>query len=173
MLREMKRLCALALCLLPIVCGAADAQPKRLAMLGFELIDQTEDRASDAAQQARLQKIDEQLRQEFIDHHFYTVMDLRDKQPMINDMKSRFALYDCNGCDVDLGKALGADRVLTGWVQKVSNLILNINIQIKDVSSGETVLVKSVDIRSNTDRSWERGVRYMVQSMVDKGQGNR
>ena len=71
------------------------------------------------------------------------------------------------------GWALGADRVMTAWVQKVSNLILNINIQINDVASGQPLLNKSVDIRGNTDASWERGIRYMVRSMEEKGQGNR
>ena len=49
----------------------------------------------------------------------------------------------------------------------------NINIQINDVASGQPVLNKSVDIRGNTDASWERGIRYMVRSMEEKGQGNR
>jgi len=35
------------------------------------------------------------------------------------------------------------------------------------------LLNKSVDIRGNTDTSWERGIRYMVRSMEEKGQGNR
>jgi hypothetical protein len=34
----------------------------------------------------------------------------------------------CNGCDLAMAKTLGADYALTGEVQKVSNLILNINL---------------------------------------------
>ena len=69
-------------------------------------------------------------------------------------------------------QALNTDRVLTGWVQKTSNLILNINIQIRDVRTEKIVLNKSVDIRGNNDDTWRRGVRYMVRSMVEQGQAN-
>jgi hypothetical protein len=159
--------------LLPAHGRAADAPLKGIVMLDFELIDETLDRASDEAQQQRLRKISDALRQEFTDRRFYTVLDNKPQQALIDDLKRRFKLYDCNGCDVDIGKALGADRVMTAWVQKVSNLILNINIQIRDVQSGLIMLNKSVDIRGNTDTSWLRGIRYMARSMEEKGQGNR
>ncbi len=170
--RRLLALMALSL-LSPLGAGAADAPRKSIVMLDFELIDPTLDRASDEAQRERLKKISSLLRQQFIDKGFYRVLDTAPQQAMIDDMKSRFKLHDCNGCDIDIGRALGADRVMTAWVQKVSNLILNINIQINDVASGQPLLNKSVDIRGNTDASWERGIRYMVRSMEEKGQGNR
>jgi hypothetical protein len=68
---------------------------------------------------------------------------------------------------------LHADRVLLGWVQKVSNLILNINIQIEDTATGAVLLNKSVDLRGNTDESWRRGIAALVRSMVENNQGNR
>jgi hypothetical protein len=159
--------------LTPLAAKAADTPLKSIVMLDFELIDPTLDRASDDAQRERLKKISSLLRQLFIDKGFYRVQDTAPQRAMIDDMRSRFKLYDCNGCAVDIGRALGADRVMTAWVQKVSNLILNINIQINDVASGQPLLNKSVDIRGNTDASWERGIRYMVRSMEEKGQGNR
>ena len=166
--------CAVALSLcVATPAHAADAPLKSIVMLDFELIDETLDRASDAAQQQRLRLASDALRQEFIDRHFYTVLDNKPQQALIDDLKGRFNLYDCNGCDVDIGRALGADRVMTAWVQKVSNLILNLNIQIRDVRSGLIMQNKSVDIRGNTDTSWLRGIRYMVRSMEEKGQGNR
>jgi hypothetical protein len=44
-----------------------------------------------------------------------------------------------------------------GTVQKVSNLILNINVYMEDVQTG------SVDIRGNTDESWRHGLDYMLR----------
>jgi len=35
------------------------------------------------------------------------------------------------------------------------------------------VLTKSVDLRGNTDQSWQRGIDFMVRDMVEKKQGNR
>ncbi len=166
--------CAVAAGLLsPLSAHAADEPLKTIVLLDFELIDGTLDRAADEAQQERLKKISQALRQEFTDRHLYTVLDNAPAQALITDLKGRFKLYDCNGCDMDIGRALGADRTLTAWVQKVSNLILNINIQIRDVKSGLIVLTRSVDIRGNTDVSWLRGVRYMTRSIEEKQQGNR
>ncbi|MGN6388885.1 MAG: DUF3280 domain-containing protein [Burkholderiaceae bacterium] len=174
--RRLCRLCLLAgLCAcLPAVAPSAETAPrKRLVMLDFQLLDDTLDRASDAAQKVRLAKISKALRDAFVEHGFYDVVDNAPAQPMIDDLRGRFRLYDCNGCDVEIGQALHADRVLTAWVQKVSNLILNINIQIRDVHSGNVVLNKSVDIRGNTDASWLHGIHYMVRDMEEKHQGNR
>lgn len=146
---------------------------KSIAIMDFELIDDTRDSAREAAQNIRLAAINQQLRTAFAHNHLYNVVDNASATPLIADLSSRLALHDCNGCDVDIGRALNTDRVLTAWVQKVSNLILNINIQIRDVQTGLVVLNKSVDIRGNTDQSWSRGIEYMVRSMVEKNQGNR
>ena len=152
----------------------ANVKPeKSIAMMDFELIDETGDDSKSQAQQARLQAITRQLKSAFETEHLYRVVDTTPAKALITDLQNRFSLHDCNGCDVDIGKALNTDRILTAWVQKVSNLILNINIQIRDVATGNIMLNKSVDIRSNTDESWQRGIRYMVRSMVEKNQANR
>jgi hypothetical protein len=156
-----------------LVVAAAQASPKTIALMKFELVDDTGDRASDEAQKVRLAMISQRLRDAFTENRLYTVIDNAPAAALIADLDSRFALHDCNGCDVDIGRALNTDRVLTAWVQKVSNLILNINIQIRDVKTDRIVLNKSVDIRGNTDESWTRGIRYMVRSMVEKDQANR
>jgi hypothetical protein len=36
--------------------------------------------------------------------------------------------------------------------------------------SGKTLYTKSVDLRSNSDKSWLRGIRYMVDSVAEKKQ---
>lgn len=92
---------------------------------------------------------------------------------MIAEYRLGTYLYECNGCELEIARKLGADRVLTAWVQKVSNLILNMNIEVKDVKTGEVTLKKSVDIRGNTDQSWSRGISYMTRDMVEKGQAGR
>jgi hypothetical protein len=72
-------------------------------------------------------------------------------------------LHECNGCDVDIGHKAGADLVMTGWVQKVSNLILSINATIRSVATGKEVGGGSVSIRGDTDTSWADGTRYMIR----------
>ena len=86
---------------------------------------------------------------------------------------ARQSLLGCNGCEVDIARKAGADRILLAWVQKVSNLILNINIEVRDAETGKVVLAKSVDLRGNTDKSWQRGIDFMVRDMVENEQGHR
>ncbi len=152
---------------------AADHAPPSIVVLDFELIDDTQDNNPEtlAAQQKRLTHISEQLRKELNNAGLFRVFDNAPAADYIAELKAERELRACNGCELDIGKRLGADLVLTAWVQKVSNLILNINIEIKKVASGQTLLNKSVDIRGNTDQSWSRGISYMVRDMVEKKQG--
>jgi len=45
----------------------------------------------------------------------------------------------------------------------VSDLILNINVYIEDARLKKMEFVKCVDIRGNTDESWQRGLDYMLR----------
>jgi hypothetical protein len=74
----------------------------------------------------------------------------------------------CQGCEVPIAAALGADLALVGWVQKVSNLILNLNLTIRDVRTRELVFAGGVDIRGNTDESWRHGIRYLLKHRLLK-----
>ena len=155
-------------------CAAGQTLPS-VVVLDFELIDDTQDNnsATLAAQQRRVILISEQLRKELNDAGLYRVLDNAPAADYIAELKAGRELHTCNGCELDIGKRLGADLVLTGWVQKVSNLILNINIEIKSVASGQTILNKSVDIRGNTDQSWSRGISYMARDMIEKKQAGK
>ncbi len=72
----------------------------------------------------------------------------------------------CNGCDVALAAELGADYSLTGEVHKVSNLILSLELNLRDATTGDTVRAGTVDIRGNTDESWQRGLRYLMKNII-------
>jgi hypothetical protein len=147
--------------------------PKSAAVMEFELIDEMRDyetQDSNAAQQRRLALISAALRNEFDQRGMYRMVDNNAAAKLIADQKALQNLRNCNGCEIDIGRALDADVIIIGWVQKVSNLILNVNIEVKDVATGKTLYTKSVDLRSNSDQSWLRGIRYMVDSIEEKKQ---
>ena len=75
----------------------------------------------------------------------------------------------CGGCEYTYGKQLGGQWVAWLVVQKVSNLILNINVYMADVATQKLTFVHSVDIRGNTDLSWSRGLNYLVKNYLLKG----
>ena len=82
------------------------------------------------------------------------------------DVAALSSIRGCNGCELALGRKLGASEIAYGWVQKISNLILNISMVVRDVGSGRLLAAGSVDIRGNTDESWRRGVVYLLEHRI-------
>jgi Protein of unknown function (DUF2380) len=76
----------------------------------------------------------------------------------------------CGGCEFGYGKQFGADTVAWIVIQKVSDLILNINVYMADVAAGKLAFVHSVDIRGDTDESWTRGLTYLLKNYLLAGQ---
>jgi hypothetical protein len=154
--------------------AAAQQLPlKRLLMLDFELLDDQKGVVPFPEQEARLAMISQRLRKALIEEGLYDVIDSAPVAQLIRTEAARQSLLRCNGCELDIARKAGADRVMLAWVQKVSNLILNINVKVLDAETGQVVLAKSVDLRGNNDQSWQRGVDFMVRDMVEKKQGNR
>ena len=166
--------CAVLLSLAAVANAMAQSPlQKTIAILDFDLIDDQRDTVPDTTLGPRLDSIRQQLADAFTQNRLYTVVDNAPAKTMMQKFKATQDLNSCNGCEREIARALGAERVLVGWVQKVSNLILNINIQIEDVATGSVILNKSVDLRGNTDDSWRRGIAYLVRDMVEKHQGSR
>jgi hypothetical protein len=156
----------LLLCPMPPA-SAAEAMP--LAVFDFELIDTSlegETQGPRADEQARIGMISDQLRQLLADTGRYRIIDLA---PVQDKIDAAGYIHGCNGCDTKIAGGLGAERAVTGTVQKVSNLILNINLYEREVASGKLLRAMSVDIRGNTDKSWSRGVSYLVRNRFLKG----
>lgn len=151
--------------------AAVAAQPKPLALMDFELIDEMRAFATEQARREddrRLVLITTELASELQRRGMYRVLERAPAAQMIERLKASHELRACNGCEIDIARALGAERIALCWVQKVSNLILNVNIEVRDVATGETVYAKSVDIRGNTDESWLRGVRRLVDNIEER-----
>lgn len=48
----------------------------------------------------------------------------------------------------------------------MSNLILNMNIYLRDASSGKLIDFASADMRGNTDESWIRTLDWLVRNRL-------
>ena len=147
---------------------ASGAEPARLAVFDFELIDtslQGEMAGSDPADQARLRMIEAELRQRLQESGRF---ELVDTAPVADQVDAAGMLWSCNGCELGIARRLDADLALVGWVQKVSNLMLNFNVVIRDTTTREQVFAGSVDIRGNTDESWQHGIRYLLERRLLK-----
>ncbi len=108
----------------------------------------------------KLQHLGEQLRDQMTQQGYSTVS----TAPVDAEAKASH-FRTCDGCDVPLAAKLGANVAVNGWVQKVSNLILNVNVVVREVPSGKVLHAGSVDIRGNTETSWSRGLTYLMQRL--------
>lgn len=90
--------------------------------------------------------------------------------PMTADVQADIAkgqqVSECGGCEIDYGKRLGAETISWIRVQKISNLIMNMNVYIADVASKQMLFQHSVDVRNNTDESWSRSMDYLIKNYL-------
>jgi hypothetical protein len=92
--------------------------------------------------------------------------DLVAADPIAADIKSAAPLHRCNGCEADLAKKAGAKLAVLGVVQKFSDTLLSVNIQIVESSTGAVRQTFSAGIQGNTDEAWLRGVSYIVRNRI-------
>lgn len=146
---------------------------RSIAVLQVELLDDQNNPATKAAQELRLRDALLQLREELRARGLYRVVDPSPTRALQENLRGQQEFfYRCDDCAAQVGQQLGVDLVMTPWVQKVSELILNFNVQVFDVHAGKVVFSKSVDMRGNQDESWRRAVRYLVRDMAEKRAAN-
>lgn len=148
------------------VLSASTAQAaEKIAFFGMSKLDeslQTTQLGTSEEEVARLAMIEDIVATRFAEEG-YEFVDLTPEKDAID---REMNLAKCNGCDTRIAAKLGADYSLVGEVLKVSNLILAINLQLRDSETGDLVKGGVVDIRSNTDEAWARGIRYILKNRI-------
>jgi hypothetical protein len=149
---------------------------RSIAVMDCTLIDDNasyNDADTNRIQQTRIGMISDDLRAQLRERQLFRVADNAPASAMIAQLTATRDMNACNGCELQVGRKLGVERVGVCWVQKVSNLILNINLRVEDVATGNAVFQRSVDIRGNTDLSWRRGVKALVDRLADDAGATR
>jgi hypothetical protein len=159
------RIPGFVLVLMLLVSSPAHADPPKAAIFDFELLDtslQGEMNGPRADEQRRLKDVTEQVRKALADAGKFVVLDITP----VNAAAHASNLQACGGCDVQFAHQLGADLAITGLVQKVSALILNMNIYLRDAHTGRVITAMSADFRGNTDESWSRAASYLLRNRL-------
>jgi hypothetical protein len=139
-----------------------------IAVLDFEMIDELKQPGAEYDDARRLAAANEKLRAALAQCPALNVVDTGRAAEPIRQLRSQIAyLHRCNGCAADIGAAAGVQLVLFPWVQKVSNLILNVNAEVRSARDDSMVGVRSVDMRGNTDRSWDRAVAALGRRLCE------
>ena len=143
--------------------GAAQAAPEKAAVFDFQLANLGQQPPTDA-DKARLPHLSDMLRDLLAKSGRYEIVptDPVKAKAQSEDLRS------CGGCADDYAQKLGAQLAITGQIQKVSDLILNINVYIKEVGSAKPETAYSVDIRGDNDLSFDHGIKYIVKHNILK-----
>lgn len=156
-----------------LVPSIGQAAGRSAAVFDFELVDTSagDPRAApNAEHQTRLAQVSERLRAKLAESGRFSIIDIAsvDKEAHASNLQA------CGGCDVTLAGRVGADLAITGSVHKVSNLILNMIIFVRDAKTGNNVAVAQADMRGDTDESWMRTVDWLVRNrLLDPERGVR
>jgi hypothetical protein len=146
--------------------AATPPEPTRsVALLNVQFLNDHEDlEPTTAAERARIGLIASVFKAKLEASGRYTFV------PIPADIAAKISagaeIGACGGCELKYGKTLDADYAAWIVIQKVSDLILNINVYMADVATGKLAFVHSVDIRGDTDESWTRGVTYLVKNYL-------
>ena len=80
------------------------------------------------------------------------------------------AIGACGGCEFDYGKQLAADTVAWIVIQKVSDLILNINVYMGDVAPENWRSSTASTFAATPTNPGRRGITYLVKNYLLPGQ---
>ncbi len=145
----------------PAIPGGVSAVPSA-AFLGVEFLNDNEAlEPTSPAERKRIKTIERLLTTKLEEMDLYKFVDVPNS--IQKKIKRGQPIGECGGCEIDYGKELDVDRIVWIRVQKISNLILNMNVYVADVASQQMTFVRSVDIRGNTDESWSHSIKWLIR----------
>ena len=68
-------------------------------------------------------------------------------------------------CLLQVARDAGADHALFVGVQKVSSLIIEMNVALVDAADGATVQTGELNFRGDNDNSWRRAAEYVSDQL--------
>ena len=147
------------------VAAASDTPAKSVALLNVRFLNDDEDlEPTTGAERARIALIASVFKAKLEASGRYQFVAI--PADAASKIAARPEVGACGGCEFGYGKKPGADYVAWIVIQKVSDLILNINVYMADVGAGKLAFVHSVDIRGDNDESWTRGITYLVKNYL-------
>jgi hypothetical protein len=130
-----------------------------LAILPFGFLDTSgEPRDQTAEHAARLGAMTDQLRSQLEAGGRYRTVELPEA-----------AIESCqaqdSACLLTQARQAGADLVMTGAVQKVSSLILEMWVGVFDVATGARVYYRNLSFRGDNDEAWRRATSFLLRQI--------
>jgi hypothetical protein len=156
---------ALGLALAATVTAEVTAPVVKIAVFEFELEDLSPASAllgEATSSAASMSKVSEVARQELERSGRYRIVDVKpaDAPPL----KAR-ALRNCDGCEAEIARQLGADESLIGVVRRVTQTDYYVVVQIRDARDGKLLNAQEANFAGG-EEGWPSGVRMLIRHQV-------
>lgn len=147
--------------------ASAALAAQTVAVFPFELLDQSQDGELiikvRSEETKRLAALTQDLQSRLTASKAYEIVDLT---KLSVEIKAGSPLHKCDSCLADLAAKSGAQIAMLGLVQKFSDTLLSVSIQVIDAKTGAVKNSYTVGVQGNTDEAWLRGVSYIVRNKL-------
>lgn len=155
---------------LPLPGRAESEGRKSILVLPFELVDtslQGELEGPSEQDRKRLEAVTRRVRALLRHSPRYQLVESNRAEALFEQYRAHYKhVHKCKGCSLEAAREVGADWVLVGWIQKVSNLILNMTIRVQDRHTDKVVAGGWISFRGNTEAMWRRAVDNLITSKL-------
>lgn len=156
---------ALVLASTGIAPPARAAPPLKVVVLDFEQTGDLGDDAMVAQRRERMVRMTAELKRRLAESGVVELVDDRPARELIERARAVQYLHRCNGCELDIARALSADAVLTPWLFRMSQLVVTMHFEMKDASTGRLLMKRALDFRNDVDDSWSRTIDYLIRDL--------
>jgi hypothetical protein len=156
-------------CALSLGAGAASAEQTAATESAVVIDAVAEGDLGDAARAAELAR-----RSEVLTHTLKTQLEAQGlyrvvasdpaKAPLAR-FSGRNELHACGPCLQEVAQTLGASRVFSSWVFRMSNLVLTLHTQVRDAKTSGVVWQRTLSFRGDNDQAWERATNYLLREL--------
>jgi hypothetical protein len=151
-----------------LLVGAEAPTPAQvsIAVFPFELVDMTpaagllhEATSADES----LQRVATAAREQLSNSGRYRIVSVdgvTDSEPL-----KKHTLRDCDGCEADIAKELGAQQSMIGVVRRATQTDYYIALVIRDANTGKVVDAQASNFAGG-EEGWPSGVRMLIKHQV-------
>jgi uncharacterized protein DUF2380 len=156
--------CAISIMLAPRSTIAAEPEPTKIAVFGFELQDVSASGGvipPDANDIEILKQATERARRLMAASGRYSIVDAAGAAGSLQGRR----IQDCNGCEAVAARQLGADQSLYGLVARVARVVYRVDVVIRDAKTGAVVSMHYTEGIGDT-LSWLRAVDWLMANKL-------
>jgi len=144
----------------------AHAEPvRKIAVIDAVIEGDLSDAGRQSSWPYRLDSLTRHLREGLAESGTYDVADMAGAAEIVAKNKNRGSIHLCPPCLKEIADSVGADRILAAWVFRQSNLLMYLQMNIIDASTGQTVLARNYTFRGDNDLAWIRSAEYAVDNL--------